>query len=776
MFLPPLVPCEQPQTEKLYNILVKTARFVSKHGPQSEIVLRVKQGDSPNFGFLMPAHPLHTFFRLLVESPPESTPTQQPGQGQQDTAAEATGGGTGRASAAAVTGPSTAFALLGQAYGDTEEDEEEEVKERSEQEAQGETLAGQASGGTERTAPTAEDEPGGVQSEEGQAAEGEEHKEHLERGDETSRVGDLPADRVQEGALEEHAPKNASGHATGDTEGGATREGMQQEAYPTEAIQQPDEVTTQVIMKMVEYIARNGAEFEAIVRQRDEQDAQRHWEQTGQPGPRRFPFLDSQHAYHPFFSACLRQALPSAAQDSTQQPVPSEQQQQQQYEQGGENEVDEQTAAQDEQDAPEGSALHPAKRQKQEQESEQRQEQGQEPGPEKSQGDGEAPPEKKPGPVPGRVRVGWIPKVKPQFVRKRKKDTEVDEEGGQEEGHMQKEGKGEEALVKKEEEVDVMEKVEAVTGQEAVMEQGVQEQVAEEEAPVRKPAVTVSAALAAVLAATSRKTPPPDDRPGQEQGTDAPTPVHTSMQEPLAAEPKPAHVEPGLANGGVQQAEPRRKLSAAEVAALVRKGKAGLGGRLGADKPPQEPEGRRPFPSQQNSSQPVAVALQLDEELLQELEGPSEPSQPQPSTRLEPQREAGGEGDTEKQRLRKKRLEKARQLAAMMKDKQSGSGAVLPSSSQGVINANEQSHGLHRTAQDTAKKKGVELEQRVAMGDKVSPFGELGRSSAQGEVLGTSHIKVPDPRIRHADFSQLLKLRTEAAQEIEEERGHVEGT
>ncbi|XP_013685837.1 splicing factor, suppressor of white-apricot homolog isoform X1 [Brassica napus] len=56
-----------PPTEKLHQIMARTSSFVSKHGGQSEIVLRVKQGGNPTFGFLMPDHHLHPYFRFLVE-------------------------------------------------------------------------------------------------------------------------------------------------------------------------------------------------------------------------------------------------------------------------------------------------------------------------------------------------------------------------------------------------------------------------------------------------------------------------------------------------------------------------------------------------------------------------------------------------------------------------------------------------------------------------------------------------------------------------------------
>ncbi|XP_077250932.1 SWAP (Suppressor-of-White-APricot)/surp domain-containing protein isoform X2 [Tasmannia lanceolata] len=58
----------KPPTEKLHQIIARTAIFVSEHGGQSEIVLRVKQGDNPTFGFLMPDHHLHAYFRFLVDN------------------------------------------------------------------------------------------------------------------------------------------------------------------------------------------------------------------------------------------------------------------------------------------------------------------------------------------------------------------------------------------------------------------------------------------------------------------------------------------------------------------------------------------------------------------------------------------------------------------------------------------------------------------------------------------------------------------------------------
>lgn len=57
--------------QKCVQIMAQTAAYVRRVGRQSEFVLRVKQGDNPVFGFLMPAHWLHPYFRWLVDSSPE---------------------------------------------------------------------------------------------------------------------------------------------------------------------------------------------------------------------------------------------------------------------------------------------------------------------------------------------------------------------------------------------------------------------------------------------------------------------------------------------------------------------------------------------------------------------------------------------------------------------------------------------------------------------------------------------------------------------------------
>ncbi|ONK79192.1 uncharacterized protein A4U43_C01F3860 [Asparagus officinalis] len=101
-----------PPTEKLHQIMARTALFVSEHGGQSEIVLRVKQGNNPTFGFLMPDNQLHPYFRFLVDHPhllkTDNTQEDKKLEDQESEALSAAGG---------------ALSLLGSLYGTGEDDD-----------------------------------------------------------------------------------------------------------------------------------------------------------------------------------------------------------------------------------------------------------------------------------------------------------------------------------------------------------------------------------------------------------------------------------------------------------------------------------------------------------------------------------------------------------------------------------------------------------------------------------------------------------------------------
>lgn len=58
----------QPESQKLHNIIEKTALFVSQHGLQMEIILKTKQSNNRNFDFLSFDSTLHPYYKYLLES------------------------------------------------------------------------------------------------------------------------------------------------------------------------------------------------------------------------------------------------------------------------------------------------------------------------------------------------------------------------------------------------------------------------------------------------------------------------------------------------------------------------------------------------------------------------------------------------------------------------------------------------------------------------------------------------------------------------------------
>ncbi|KAH7651012.1 SWAP/Surp domain-containing protein [Dioscorea alata] len=103
-----------PPTEKLHQIILRTALFVSEHGGQSEIILRVKQGNNPTFGFLMPDHHLHPYYRFLVDHP-ELLKADDSSKPQNEKSSDNEGNQT-------HVPASGALSLLGSVYGSGEDD------------------------------------------------------------------------------------------------------------------------------------------------------------------------------------------------------------------------------------------------------------------------------------------------------------------------------------------------------------------------------------------------------------------------------------------------------------------------------------------------------------------------------------------------------------------------------------------------------------------------------------------------------------------------------
>ncbi|XP_025088915.1 splicing factor, suppressor of white-apricot homolog isoform X2 [Pomacea canaliculata] len=58
---------EVPQTEKEHTRIEKTATFIAKHGIQMEIMVKAKQARNPQFEFLNFEHPLNQYYKHLVQ-------------------------------------------------------------------------------------------------------------------------------------------------------------------------------------------------------------------------------------------------------------------------------------------------------------------------------------------------------------------------------------------------------------------------------------------------------------------------------------------------------------------------------------------------------------------------------------------------------------------------------------------------------------------------------------------------------------------------------------
>ena len=56
----------QPQGTKLNALIEKTAKYVSQHGGQMEIMIKTKQANNPQFAFLSFEHRLNPYYKHQV--------------------------------------------------------------------------------------------------------------------------------------------------------------------------------------------------------------------------------------------------------------------------------------------------------------------------------------------------------------------------------------------------------------------------------------------------------------------------------------------------------------------------------------------------------------------------------------------------------------------------------------------------------------------------------------------------------------------------------------
>ncbi|WCJ32960.1 SWAP (Suppressor-of-White-APricot)/surp domain-containing protein [Euphorbia peplus] len=274
-----------PPTEKLHQIIARTALFVSKHGGQSEIVLRVKQGDNPTFGFLLPEHNLHPYFRFLVEhkellrSDIDGKSIEE--ENKIDSGLDQTGGVGG------------ALSLLGSVYGSGEDEE---------------AATEDALALTEKVS-----EASAVNADNVTASHGSEEKNssNVPGKDDILFRPSFPALKERSHVIKRN--RSINGVKSVSTEGEKTDGYMDTVSSTVDKLQpsasskgfkveqsilEPPADMKRVVDKIVEFIQRNGKEFEAVLVQQDTKHG-------------RFPFLLPSNQFHPYYLNILQKAQES---------------------------------------------------------------------------------------------------------------------------------------------------------------------------------------------------------------------------------------------------------------------------------------------------------------------------------------------------------------------------------------------------------------------------------------------------------------------------------
>lgn len=271
----------QPPTEKLHQIIARTAIFVSEHGGQSEIVLRVKQGDNPTFGFLMPDHHLHAYFRFLVDHPQflrtdlDSSRTQEEKktENQEDEARVAAG---------------EALSLLGSIYGSGEEDDGAvQADSKGVESCTSEVVANATL--THR-----------LEQREFSASKASEDKEAIKRPAAAAakeKVTSIKRNQLANAAIVNAALSKKVGDSSSLRSGAINKPQNSQPGISNAKplILEPPTFLKRMMDKIVEFILRNGKEFEAVLIEQDKTNG-------------RFPFLLPSNQYHSYYLKLLQEA------------------------------------------------------------------------------------------------------------------------------------------------------------------------------------------------------------------------------------------------------------------------------------------------------------------------------------------------------------------------------------------------------------------------------------------------------------------------------------
>ncbi|KAI3466265.1 hypothetical protein Pfo_022928 [Paulownia fortunei] len=271
-----------PPTEKVHQIIARTAIFVSKHGGQSEIILRVKQGDNPTFGFLMPDNHLHAYFRYLVEHQ-ELLHSEFDGKSQY----EGKNAGSKHNNSSGVGG---ALSLLGSVYGSGEEEDGDDTAKTQKDFTKDNTNAVNAT--------ISHDSKNGESMENASKDESASKNPILSNKEKVLAV-------KKNSLIVASKPKSVKGIKKVDSSGLFSVPAEKSKNYDigvTSKIEplviEPPPELKRLIDKLVEFILRNGKQFEATIIEQDSKHV-------------RFPFLLPSNQYHPYYLKVLQTAQES---------------------------------------------------------------------------------------------------------------------------------------------------------------------------------------------------------------------------------------------------------------------------------------------------------------------------------------------------------------------------------------------------------------------------------------------------------------------------------
>lgn len=264
----------QPPTEKLHQIMARTAIFVSKHGGQSEIVLRVKQGDNPTFGFLMPDHQLHSYFRFLVDHPEVLNKDHERKSQDENVADGEPYGGGG------------ALSLLGSLYG-AGEDEDGAAETTKENLSTEDGNVG---------APVAH-APGKVASPKCTSVKDGSVSNHIVMPKDKAPVvrRNSSINGLKAGSSSSTRKEGESLHSVSAVTDKSRASSMPPMAKVEPLFVEPPSEIKKLVNKIVEFIIKNGKQFEAVLIEQDSEHG-------------RFPFLLSSNQYNPYYLKVLQEA------------------------------------------------------------------------------------------------------------------------------------------------------------------------------------------------------------------------------------------------------------------------------------------------------------------------------------------------------------------------------------------------------------------------------------------------------------------------------------